>query len=814
MHEITTALRALRHRPGFAVVAVLTLALGIGANTAIFAVIDVVLLRPLPFANADRLAIVWGYSAEVQQRTGFDRLPWSPGDLDDFITRNTTFERLVWVRADRVNLTGTDEPERLGAVRVSRAFFETLGVQAVFGRTFDDSDAHGGRTVVIAETLWRRRFNSNPEILTAPISLNGEPAAVVGVLPSWFRFPRAGDLPQGLGYTHDPEIWTLDVLSPQVQRTRAGKSFSLIGRMRDGVGIDAAGADLGTIAAAIAREFPSSNAGWTARVMPLREQLVGSIRPALLVLMSAVGVLLLVACANVANLLLVRASARQREVCVRRALGVARGRLVRQLLVESVVLGAAAGLVGIVLAWWSLSLLLTMLPAEVPALSGAGLHGRAVLFTALVSIATGVIFGIGPAIQATRLDVADGLREGSRGSVGNRKVRRTRNALVVAEVAAAVVLLIAATLLLQTFVRLMRVDHGFRSAGVLTAEVALAPSQYRGERVALFFESVMERLAAVPGIRSVAVTSALPLVGLENLRQVTIEGRPRPNPGEEIISDYRVVSPAYFRVMGIPQLAGEPLPISVGPEAAPVLLISRRMAETAFRGADPIGRRMKLTSVDQPGPWFTVIGVVGDTRHTALDTTMRPQVYVHLRFDPHQQMAVVLETGAGPSGYASIIRRMVSGLDRNQPVGRIRTMETIVAEAAGRQRFTMALVAVFAGLALVFALVGLYAVVSHSVAERVREMGVRLALGASPAGLLRLVLFESLRLVGAGVAIGIGLALGAMQFLSALLFGVSAHDPATFLAIPLVLFAAATLGCLVPARRAMRVDPMVTLRAD
>lgn len=814
MHDFRTAIRALGHRPGLTAIAVLTIALGIGANAAIFAVADAALFKPLPYTRSDRLVVVWGFSADVQQRTGLDRLPWSPGDVDDFISRNRTFARMAWVRADRVNLSGQEDPERIGAVRVSRAFFDIFGVQTVHGRTFVDADAEAGRVVVIGEGLWRRRFNRNPAILTTAILLNGQPASVVGVLPEWFRFPGAGDLSHGLGYTLDPEIWTLDVLQPAVRRSRAGKSFSIVGRLHDYTSIAGAAADLGGIAYDIGRQFPASNAGWTVALVPLREQLVGSVRPALLVLLGTVGVLLLIGCVNVANLLMARAAARQREVCVRQALGADRGRLVRELLVESTLLGVAAGAVGMLIAWWVLRIVLAMLPTEIPVLATAGLDWRGLVFIAALSVVCGLAFGIVPALAATRCDVGTALRETSRGAVGTRIGTRMRSVLVMVEVAAAVVLLVAAVLLAQTFVRLARVDPGFASAGLLTAEVMLPRLQYPGERAAVFFESLIARLTAVPGIGSVAASSAIPLAGPENLRQVTIEGRPRPEPGEEIIADYRAVSSEYFRTMGIPLIRGELLTTDLAATERPSLVISNTMAERWFRGEEAVGRRMKLTSYDQSGPWFTIVGVVGDTRHTALELDLRPQVYVHHGSDPYQQMTLVLRTTADPNGYAPLVRSAVTALDRNQPVARMRTMEAIVAQSIARQRFTMFLVTVFAGLALLLAVVGLLAVVSQSVAERTRELGVRLALGASPRGLLRLVLSESLRLVAAGILVGLVAALGATRFMESLLFGVSAYDPLTFLAVPCLLLATASVGCLVPAYRAMRVDPMVTLRAE
>jgi putative ABC transport system permease protein len=814
MHDIKLALRALARRPGFTFIALLTLALGIGANAAIFSVVDSVLLRRLPFVDSERLVIPWEFSREVQARVGFDRLPSSPGDVSDFTSRNSTFEELASMRADRVNITGNGEPERVGAVRVSRNFLRTLGVQPVHGRDFVAADAAAGRVVLIGYGLWQRRFGGASDVTARPLSVNGEPATIVGVMPPWFRFPSAGEMPTALGLAQTPEIWSLDTLSAEQQRTRGGKSFAMVGRLRNGTGIKAAEADLASIAADIARDFPASNAGWTVRVMPLREQLVGSVRSALVVLLAAVGCVLLIACVNVANLLLVRAASRQREVAVRYALGAERHQILRQLLLESLVLSLTAGALGVLIGWWGLRALLAMLPIDLPLLANAALDWRVVAFTTMLSVLTGMVFGVVPAFQAARVDLVDGLREGARGTVGSRHAHRTRNGLVVVEVALAAVLLICASLLIQTFVRLLQVNTGFRADGVLTMEVALPRTAYAGQRASQFFESLVARLSAVPGIDSAAAASAIPLSGSENLRQVTIDGRPRPDAGKEIIADFRAVTADYFATMGIPQISGDALPREPQPGSPPVLVINSMMAETHFAGENPIGRRMKLTSFTQDAPWFTIVGVVGDTRHTALDSALRPQVYVHHNTEPSVQMVVVLRARDDPDGYASVARAAVHELDPNQPAGRIRTMRTVVRDAVSRQRFTMFLAGTFAGLALLLSLVGLYAVVSYSVAERTHELGLRFALGASPAKLLGLVLADGMKLVGLGVVLGILGALGMARFIETQLFGVTPYDARTFIAVPLMLFCAAIAGCLIPARRATRIDPMTALRAD
>jgi putative ABC transport system permease protein len=808
------AFRSLARRPGFTTVAVVTLALGLGANAAIFSVIDTVLLRPLPYERPDRLVMPWEYSADIHRRLGFDRLPSSPADVEDFRTRNNTFASLASLRADRLNLTGAGEPERVGAVRVSAEFFDVLGVRPIVGRAFLASDPATPRAALISEGLWRRRFGADPAVAGRAISLNGEPAVVFGVLPAWFRFPSGGELPEGFGFAAVPDIWTLDALTPEQLRFRGGKSFAMIGRLEDGVTIADAEADLRAIAAEIEQRFPDYNAGWTVRVLPLREQLVGGVRPALLVLLTAVGFVLLIACTNVANLLLVRAATRQRELCIRHALGASRGRLAFDLIGESVILAGLAGASGLALAWWGLRTLLALVPTTLPSLTGASLDLRVLAFTALASMLTGILFGLIPALQGTRCDLSEGLREGGRGTVGSRRAHITRNVLVVGEVALAAVLLIGAALLIQTFVRLLRVDAGFRAEGVLSMEIVLPPLVYPNHEAAGFFARLVARLSALPGVEKAAATSGLPLSGRENLQQVTIEGEPRPAAGQEIVSDYRVVTPDYFDALGIARVEGEGLPREPAPGSPPMLLINETMARTYWPGRSPVGRRVKLTSYDQEAPWFTIAGVVKDTRHTSLHSALRPQVYVHFRRDPSHQMAVVLRTAGDPAALAAAARAAVREIDPNQPVARVRPMTDVVASSVSDRRFSMLLVALFALVALALSVVGLYAVVSYSVTERIHEMGVRLALGAQPSNLLALVIGEGLRLVLAGILVGVAAALGMTRFLEALLFGVDARDPRTFVAVPLVLILAGMLGCIVPALRATRVDPVTALRAE
>jgi putative ABC transport system permease protein len=814
MHTLRVAIRALSRRPGFAAVAVLTLALGIGANTAIFSVIDAVLLRPLPYPDADRIVTPWEYSADVHQRVGFDRLPSSPADFTDFQARQTSLEHFASVRGERVNMTGGGEPERVGGVRVTPAFFDVLGVRPILGRTFLPEDAGQVRMVLIAQSLWERRFGSDPGICERTIFLDGEPARVVGVLPRWFGFPSVGEVPEGFGFSASPVIWTLDILTPEQRRNRGGKSRVLIGKLKPGVSIEQAEADLAAIAADIAREFPRSNAGWTVRVIPLREQIVSRVRPALMVLLTAVGFVLFIACANVANLLLVRATTRQRELTIRSALGATRARLIRELLTESLVLAALAGVAGLVIGWWTLHALLLADPASLPALATARVDLRVVAFTFLIALGTGVAFGLVPALQATRGDAAVGLRDGARGIVGGGRAHRIRNGLVVVEVALAVLLLVGVALLVQTFLRVTRVPTGFSADRVLTMEITLPKAAYQGVAVAAFFETLVERLSALPGVEAAGATSGLPLSGHENLVLVTIAGAPPPEPGREIIADYRVITPRYFAALQVPLRQGEGLPRQVPSDDTRPAVINETMARTCWPGQSPLGRRIKLAAYEQDAPWYTVVGVVGDTRDSGLDSALRPQVYVHLRNGLSDQMAIVVRTSGDPMALAAPARAAASAIDTKQPVARIRTMDQVIQTSVANRRFHVFLVGMFAALAVTLSLVGLYAIVAYSVAERMHELGVRVALGARPADLLTLVLTVVLKLVAGGIVLGLAAAFVLTRFLEALLFGVHARDAATFVLVPFMLLAVAMLGCLIPARRAMRVDAAVALRSE
>ncbi len=814
MHHLRYAWRGFLRHPVFTVVTVSTLALGIGANVAIFSLVYASLLRALPYPQPDRVILPWEYSEDVRARLGFDWLPSSPGDYTDYHDRNTSFSAFASMRNDRgLNLTGNGDPERVAGARVGAEFFEVLGVRPILGRTFDRRDT--GRLVVIAESLWRRRFSGDPAIAGRVVSLNGEPATIVGVLPTWFRFPASPELPEALAFATDPLVWSLDTLTPEQRQRRSGKSIAMIGRLRDGVTAEMARTDLSAIASDLARGYPETNAGdTTIRTISLREQLVRPLRSPLMLMLVAVALLLLIACANVANLLLVRATTRFRELSVRQALGATRGSLAAHLLVESLCLALIAGAVGLLLGWWMLRVVLASPPATLAALTQARLSWPVVFATFTVALVTGVSFGLLPAWQTTRPGVLESLRDGARGMVGRRRSRRTRNILVVFEVAVALLLMIGTALLVQTMLRLSRVETGFRTDGILTMDIALPESAYPGASAAAFFDALIARVSGLPGVEAAGVISVLPLTGSENLALVTVEGQPRPEPGQELITDYRVVTPGYFRVMGVPLIDGGLMSEHTRADGPRVAVISETTARICWPGTSAVGRRLKLSAYDQDAPWYTVIGVVGDTRHTGLDSPPRAQVYVHQRHESYEHMALVMRTAGAPLALAPAARAAVSLIDPNQPVSRVASMDQIVASSVAARRFHMLVVAAFAGLAVILSLVGLYAVVAFSVAERRHELAVRAALGARPADLLRQVLTDGLRLAGGGIVVGLVAAVGLTQYLQAQLYGIPPRDATTFTIVPLLLLAAALLGCVVPAVRAMRVDPATALRAE
>jgi putative ABC transport system permease protein len=802
-HDLRYGLRALLKNPGFTAVAVIALALGIGANSAIFSVVNTVLLRPLPYADPDRLVMVW----EDDTKHGYPRDTPAPANFFDWRAQNQVFEGMSATADQSFNLTGVGDPERVDGQAVSANLFSLLGVEPQVGRAFlPEEDQPGeGRVVIMGHALWQRRFGADQGIVGKPVTLNGLSYTVVGVMPPGFQFPG-----------REEELWVPLALTPQQAARRGSHYLRVVARLKPGVTVEQAQAEMNTIAARLQQQYPDANAEVGAAVVSLHEQVVGDIKPALLVLLGAVGLVLLIACANVANLLLARAASRQKETALRIALGASRWRLVRQFLTESVLLAALGGVVGLLLSVWGVSVLKSFIPENVSQVKAVAVDARVLAFTVLVSLLTGLLFGLAPATQASNFDLNETLKEGGRDSSSGGRGKRLRGLLVVAEVAVSLVLLIGAGLLINSFLRLRSVDPGFRTDHLLTMRVVLPQQKYPDQaRRSAFYDELIRRVEAVPGVKSAAVTNWIPLVNQGDSVGVSVEGRPDPGPNRPIVAT-RVVSPHYFQAMGIKLLSGRDFDERTDRADTPaVVVIDETMAKRLWPGEDPLGRRVTPGSPDSPDDWCQVVGVVKDVRQFELTAEPKPQMYMlYAQADFFAPRHLVVNTSVEPMSLAATVRKTVWDVDRDQPVSNVSTMEEVLSGSIARQRFSTLLLGVFAGVALVLAAVGLYGVMSYSVAQRTREIGLRMALGAQRGDVLRMVVGQGLKLVLVGVAIGLAAAFALTRVMSSLLFGVSATDPATLAAISLLLISVAALASYIPARRATRVDPLIALRYE
>ncbi|HZI17771.1 MAG TPA: ABC transporter permease [Pyrinomonadaceae bacterium] len=803
--DLRYGLRTLAKNPGFTAVAVIALALGIGANSAIFSVVNTVLLRPLPYKDPDRLVVVW----EDRSKNGYPRDTPAAGNYVDWRDQNQVFEGMAAVANQSFNLTGSGEPERIDGRNVSAGLFPLLGVEPQLGRGFlpEEDQPGAGRVVVLSHGLWQRRFGADPSIVGRELTLNGVSHTVVGVMPAGFQFP-----------TPEDQLWVPIAFTSQEAANRGRHYLQVFARLKPGVGMEQAQAEMNTISARLQQQYPNTNTNVGAAIVPLHEQLVGDIRPALLLLLGAVGFVLLVACANVANLLLARAAARQKEVALRVALGANRARLLRQFLTESVLLALLGGAVGLLLALWGVNLLRAFMPEGVSQARAVAVDARVLGFTLLVSVLTGLAFGLVPALQASRFNLNETLKEGGRDAAGGRRGGRVRSALVVMEVAVSLVLLIGAGLLINSFLRLRSVDPGFHTENLLTMKVVLPQTKYPDQaRRTAFYNELLERVRSLPGVKSAAVATNLPLTFKGNAIGVSIEGQPDPGPGQRPSVVTRVISPDYFRTMGIQLSQGRQFGDHDRVDSPAVAVISETAARRFWPGEDPLGKRLTpgaAASAD-PDDWITVVGVARDVRQFELDAEPKPQMYLSYQqasfFEPRD---LVVGTEVEPLSLAGAVRQAVWSVDRDQPVSDIRSMEDILSASVARQRFSTLLLAVFAGVALVLAAVGVYGVMSYTVAQRTREIGIRLALGAQRRDVLRLAVGQALRLVLIGVAVGLAGALMLTRVMSSLLYGVSATDPATLIAVPLILAGVALLASYIPARRATRVNPLIALRYE
>ncbi|HEY0764864.1 MAG TPA: ABC transporter permease [Pyrinomonadaceae bacterium] len=803
LHDLRYAIRLQRKNPGFTIVAVIALALGIGANTAIFSVVNTVLLQPLPYKDPERLVMVW----EEATKAGYPQDTPTAANYVDWRDQNQSFEGMAAIDETSFNLTGSGDPERLEGRRVSTSLFPLLGVEPQLGRVFSAAEDQPGseRVVLLSYALWQRRFGGDTGIVGKTLTLNGAGYTVVGVMPARFQFP-----------TRDDEAW-VPIAMTQDEATNRGRHYlQVVAKLKPGVTLPQAQADMTTIATRLQQQYPQTNTDLGAVITPLHEHLVGDIKPALLILLGAVGLVLLIACANVANLLLARAAVRQKEIAVRVALGARQQRLVRQFLTESVALSILGGVVGLAIAYAGLIVLKSFIPETVSQAAQISIDYKVLGFTLLVSVVTGLIFGLAPALQSVRFNQIETLKEGGRDAATGGSGKRLRGLLVMAEVAISLVLLIGAGLLINSFLRLRKVDPGFKTDNLLTMKIVLPDTKYeRTAQRAAFYSELIQRLQSIAGVKSAAVTTNLPLYLQGNSISINIEGRPEPPPGQEPIIVTRVISPSYFDTMSIPLLKGRQLTDQDTNKSPDVVVISETMARRYWPGEEAVGKRIAVGTVRSPEDWIQVIGVVKDVRQFELNAEPKPQMYLTYRqygfFDARD---LVVKTDVDPASMASTVRKAVWEIDKDQPVSNIRTMEDILADSIARQRFSMLLLAIFASVALVLAAVGIYGVMSYSVAQRTHEIGIRMALGAQTGAVLKLAVGYGLKLVIAGIAIGLVAAFALTRVMATLLFGVTATDPTTFTLISLLLVAVAAIASYIPARRATRVNPIIALRYE
>jgi putative ABC transport system permease protein len=796
--DIRYGFRSLLKRPGVSVIALIALTLGIGANTAIFSLVNAVLLKPLPFHQPDQLVWVFG-----NIRNGGNRASVSPLDFLDYRNQNKTFEQFAafYGAPLALNLTGSGEAERLSASGVTGNYFQTIGVTPFLGRGFTLENEKMGQdqVAVLSHAFWLKRFGGDPSVLNKTIVLDGKSVEIIGVMPKWFGFPQNADMwvPMNFDITAEMKVRKAHFLRP-------------IGRLKSGVTLAQAQADTDLIAQQMERLYPESNAGWNLRLVPLRDQLIGNTRGTIFILFGAVGFVLLIACANVANLLLVRAAARQKEIALRAALGASRVRIVRQVITESLLLALIGGALGALLATWGVELLVKLGDGSIPPTANVKIDATVLGFTLLVSLATGLLFGLAPALRTLKLSLTDSLKEAGR-TVGEGMLRnRTRSVLVVLESAIAVVLLIGAGLLIRSLVELLKTDPGFDADNVLTMRVDLARKKYdTPEKAANFFKELETRISGLPGVEAVGTVTELPLSGQLNDMPFTVEGRPPVTPDQAFGADFRRVNQQYFQAFRIPLLRGRNFTENEVQQSSKVLLVSEQLVSAVFPNEDPLGKRLVLAMGNDQ---WEIIGVVGDIRDRSLAGPPLAAMYLPTRQTGRNNL--VIRAGENPLSLAGAVRREVQAIDPEQPVSAVRTMNDWIETSVAGARYRTILLGLFAGVALLLASTGIYGVMSYSVTQRTHEIGVRMALGARRWDVLKLVVRQGMVLVVIGVIIGLLGAFALTRVMSSLVFGVTTKDPLTFAAVSLVLTLVALIACYVPARRATKVDPLVALRYE
>ncbi|MGH7444883.1 MAG: ABC transporter permease [Longimicrobiales bacterium] len=804
LRDVRFAFRTLLRNRGFALAALVTLALGIGASTAVFSVVNAVLIRPLPYADPDEVMIVWLRNVPESIEEDVTSFP----NFSDWQARNTSFEHLAAASATNVNLTTGGEPEQLRAARVSAGFFDVAGVGAVLGRTLFESESEPGAegVVVLSHGVWARRFGGDPQIIDRTVSLNGSPYTIVGVMPPAFDLP------------HDVDLWIplapVGSLEPLMQ-ARGALWLQVFGRLRDGVPVERAQMDMNAVAGSLAEQYPQQ-AGWGVNLEPLREELVGDVRPGLLVLLGAVGFVLLIACANVANLLLARGAVRGREISVRLAIGAERSRVVRQLLTESVLLGLAGGALGLVCALWTTRLVATHAPTGLEWLTSASVDPTVVAFAVLISLATGILFGVAPALQASGAQLSDALREGGRGGTG-AVLDRLGPVLVATQVGLALVLLVGAGLLMRSFVALQDVPLGFESESRLTFRISLPAARYPdGADAQRFFNAALDDIRALPGVESAAAVSNLLLPRLPGMAAITVAGQAPAGPDDPRIS---VVNDAvlgnFFETMNIELVRGRRFNATDGEEAPSAVIVNETFVRTFLSdGRDPIGRRFVFGQPGDDATWNTIVGVVRDTKRSGAAQDIRPEAFFVHAQNPRGSMQFVIATNGDPLALVAAVRNVIGNLDRDLPVAQLETVTGLLGEEVAMRRFIMQLLALFSLLAATLAAIGIYGVMAYLVTQRTRELGIRMAVGAHRGAVLLLVLGDAARQIVPGLILGTAAALALSRLLRSQLFGVGPNDPATFVAVALLFTAVALLASALPAWRATQTDPMAAFRAD
>ena len=798
IRDIRYGSRMLLKNPGFTLIAVVALALGIGANTAIFSVVNSVVLRPLPYADPDRLVQL--REVKLPEHPDFSV---TPATFLDWQKQSTSFDQMAAYGATSVNLISSGEPERLRAARVSAGLIALLGVSPVQGRDFLAEEDQPGRDMVaiISHRLWQRQFGAGNVVLGQTLKLNGTDHAVVGVMPEKYAFPET-----------ETDVWLPFAFDDDDRQAYGAHYINVLARLKPASTVQQAQSEMNAIAEQLAKDHAEMKTGWTVNVVPMLDYVVGDTKTALLVLLGAVGFVLLIACANVANLMLARAATRQKEIAIRTALGSSRSRIARQLLTESVLLAMVGGGAGLLLAVWGVDALLALAPQDLPRLNDVAVDGGVLIFTLGLTLVTGVLFGLAPALQASKPDLNETLKDAGRGSSEGARRHRVRSFLVVSELALSLTLLIGGGLMIKSFWRLQHVNPGFNPSNAITATLSLPQRKYPEDaQQTAFGTQLVQNISRLPGVQSAAVSNVLP-IAQDFVLGVVVEGRPRVSDSEAPKTNYFAVSPDYFKAMGIPLVRGRAFDERDKAGAPRVVIINQTMAAKLFPGEDPIGKRIHITMNKEI--YREIVGIAGDVKQHGLDKETLSQTYEPFLQEPSTFMNVIVRADGDPAGLTAAIRGEVLALDREQPIARVQTLEKVVATSVAQHRFAMILMGSFALVAFVLAAVGLYGVMSYSVAQRTHEIGIRMALGAKQSDVLRMVVGQGAALALAGVAIGLGAAFAVTRLMASLLFEVTATDPLTFSVIAALLAAVALAASFIPARRATKVDPMIALRYE